>query len=268
MTDTSNVIVTITGPSGSGKTVLSHLLRDRGMKDMVSTTTRAPRQGEQDGRDYHFVTREQFHRDLQSGKFMENVEYNGVLYGVSVQEAQLAFELNRPAVLVAEPHGVEQVYKGARERGWECFRVFVDNPSELLVGRLFNRFLIDVGHSGFADNEVSSFEPWISQALTLASQNSDDQKMHEVLYDFASAKNASIANIEQQVAASAKRLQAFYYEQENWVKPALDPNKHLYDYITPTFNASVQNSIVEDVLQHVSVLQNANEKKNKKGRHI
>ena len=268
MTDTSNVIVTITGPSGSGKTVLSHLLRDRGMKDMVSTTTRSPRQGEKDGRDYHFVTREQFHKDLENGKFMENVEYNGVLYGVSVQEAELAFELNRPAVLVAEPHGVEQVYKGAHERGWECFRVFVDNPAELLVGRLFNRFLIDVGHCGFSDDEVSAFEPWISQALVLANQKSDGQHMHDVLYDFARSKNASIENIEAQVAASAKRLQAFYYEQENWVKPALDASKHLYDYITPTFNATVQNSIVEDVLNQVSILQSNNEKKNKKGRHL
>lgn len=267
MTDTSNVIVTITGPSGSGKTVLSHLLRDRGMKDMVSTTTRAPRQGEHDGRDYHFVSREKFNHDLQSGKFMENIEYNGVLYGVSVQEAELAFKLNRPAVLVAEPHGVEQVYKGARERGWECFRVFVDNPSELLVGRLFNRFLIDVGHPGFPDDEVSALQPWISQALTLASQKSHDQRMHEVLYDFALTKNATTSNIEPQIAASAKRLQAFYYEQENWVNPALDPNKHLYDYITPTFNASVQNNIVEDVLEHVSILQNTSEKKNKKGRN-
>lgn len=267
MTDTSNVIVTITGPSGSGKTVLSHLLRDRGMKDMVSTTTRDPRQGEQNGRDYHFVTREQFNTDLQAGKFMENIEYNGVLYGVSVNEAELAFELNRPAVLVAEPHGVEQVYKGAKERGWECFRVFVDNPAELLVGRLFNRFLIDVGHSGFPDTEVSSFEPWISQALTLAGQNSSGQGMHDVLYDFAQAKGASIQHIEQQVSASAKRLQAFYYEQENWVKPALDTTRHLYDYITPTFNADVQDAIVENVLNHVSAFQTSNEKKNKKGRH-
>lgn len=268
MTDTNNVIVTITGPSGSGKTVLSHLLRDRGMKDMVSTTTRAPRQGEQDGRDYHFVTREQFHKDLQAGKFMENIEYNGVLYGVSVQEAELAFELNRPAVLVAEPHGVEQVYKGARERGWDCFRVFVDNPSELLVGRLFNRFLIDIGHVGFSDTEVSGFEPWITQALTLAGQNVDGRQMHDVLYDFAQSKNAATDNIEQQVSASAKRLQAFYYEQENWVKPALDTTRHLYDYITPTFNAQVQDSIVQNVLDHISDLKNSNQKKNKKGRHL
>ena len=135
------------------------------------------------------------------------------------------------------------------------------------MGRLFNRFLIDVGHSGFSDTEVSSFEPWISQALTLAGQNSSGQGMHNVLYDFAQAKGASIQHIEQQVSASAKRLQAFYYEQENWVKPALDTTRHLYDYITPTFNADVQDAIVENVLNHVSAFQTSNEKKNKKGRH-
>jgi len=264
---TSNVIVTITGPSGSGKTVLSHLLRDHGMKDMVSTTTRAPRQGEVDGRDYNFVSREQFQTDLAAGKFMENIEYNGVLYGVSVKEAELAFELNRPAVLVAEPHGVEQVYKGARERGWECLRIFVDNPSDLLVGRLLNRFLIDVGHPGVVDQSVKNFHPWIDQALLLAERN-EETSMHDLLKNFSQSQGVNANDLTSQVEASAKRLKAFYYEQENWVKPALADGSQLYDYITPVFNADVQQKIVDDVLNRVEQLQRAAEKKTKMGRHL
>ena len=112
-----HVIVTITGPSGSGKTVLSKMLSDT-FEPLVSTTTRAPRQGEVEGVDYYFVDEATFQDHLDKGLLMENVNYNGVMYGVSVAEANRAFSLGRPAVLVAEPHGVEQITKFCQENGW------------------------------------------------------------------------------------------------------------------------------------------------------
>lgn len=259
------VIVTVTGPSGSGKTVLSHLLRDQGMKPLVSTTTRAPRQGEVDGVDYHFVTREFFFEELAKGKFMENIEYNGVLYGVSVKEAEDAFEKNIPAVLVAEPHGVQQIAKCSQERGWECFRVFVDNPTDVLAGRLLNRFLLDAGHKGFEDDEVLSFGSWISKVLQLAGSDQKEEIVN-VLSEFLQSHGGGSSDATAQAQAAAKRLQSFYFEQEKWVKPALEEGQTLYDYITPAFNQNVQEGIVEDILNHVNHLQQTPEVRSKKGR--
>ena len=64
---TNNTIITIAGQSGSGKTILSKLLcEEKGMYNMVSTTTRQPRQGEEHGKDYFFVTKEEFLSILDS----------------------------------------------------------------------------------------------------------------------------------------------------------------------------------------------------------
>jgi guanylate kinase len=73
----------LSGPSGAGKdTVVKSLLARRPELQLsVSATTRAPRPGEEPGRDYFFVTREEFERRRASGGFLETKEYNGQLYG-------------------------------------------------------------------------------------------------------------------------------------------------------------------------------------------
>jgi guanylate kinase len=125
----------ITGPSGVGKGTLIRLLLARfpKMKLSVSATTRAPRLGEEDGRDYHFLSRADFDRRIEAGDFLEWAEYAGNRYGT------LASELERdadPLVLEIEVQGARQV----RERVPEATSVFIAPPSEealrtRLVGR-------------------------------------------------------------------------------------------------------------------------------------
>lgn len=251
MNITHPIIVTITGPSGSGKTVLSNLLKDEGLIPLVSTTTRAPRQGETDGVDYHFVSREQFNDDLQSGKFIENVEYNGVLYGVSVEEAQRAFSAGKPAVLVAEPHGVEQIAEFAHAKGWNVLRVFVDNPEVILLGRLLNRLLMDVTGQSVADTDLQQFAPWVDQLQTTARHA--PASLPNVLTEFlnATATTAERApDAQKRIEAAAHRLKSFQFEQDNWVIPART-GAAKYEFITASFDQSVQDQVLQQIIARV-----------------
>jgi guanylate kinase len=76
-------VFVISGPSGAGKGTVIALLRRRldRLVTAVSATTRAPRPGEVDGREYYFLTREAFERAVAEGRFLEWVEYSGCLYG-------------------------------------------------------------------------------------------------------------------------------------------------------------------------------------------
>ncbi|XP_012590073.1 PREDICTED: guanylate kinase [Condylura cristata] len=76
--------IVLSGPSGAGKsTLLKMLLREHSglFGFSVSHTTRNPRPGEEDGREYHFVTREAMQRDIAAGDFIEHAEFSGNLYG-------------------------------------------------------------------------------------------------------------------------------------------------------------------------------------------
>jgi len=128
-------ILVITGPSGVGKgTLIKGLLeRDQGLELAVSATTRAPREGEVNGVDYHFLSDADFDRRVAAGEFIEHAEYAGNRYGT------LRTELNRPAraiVLEIDVQGARQV----RESLPEATLVFIAPPSfEDLQRRLAGR---------------------------------------------------------------------------------------------------------------------------------
>ena len=125
----------VTGPSGVGKGTVIRALLERlpGFGLSVSATTRRPRPGEVDGRDYHFLTPEEFEDRLRRGEFLEHATYAGNRYGT------LRSELDRPLeglVLEIELQGARQV----REALPDAVRVFIAPPSEdalreRLVGR-------------------------------------------------------------------------------------------------------------------------------------
>jgi guanylate kinase len=82
------LLIIISSPSGAGKSTLTGRLRERvsGLKFSVSHTTRQKRQGEVDGREYHFVSRETFERLIQLDEFLEWALVHGNLYGTSKKE--------------------------------------------------------------------------------------------------------------------------------------------------------------------------------------
>jgi len=107
-----NVFI-ICAPSGAGKTslVAELLRRDRNVRLSVSHTTRAPRPGEQDGRDYHFVSRTAFEAMIERGAFLESAEVHGNLYGTSQDwiDEQRARDVD--LVLEIDWQGAQQVRK-------------------------------------------------------------------------------------------------------------------------------------------------------------
>uniref|UniRef100_F6UDH3 Guanylate kinase n=2 Tax=Monodelphis domestica TaxID=13616 RepID=F6UDH3_MONDO len=106
--------VVLSGPSGAGKsTLLKKLLQEYGniFGFSVSHTTRNPRPGEENGKDYHFVTREEMQRDIDAGKFIEHAEFSGNMYGTSKAAVQAVQVMNRICVLDIDLQGVRNIKK-------------------------------------------------------------------------------------------------------------------------------------------------------------
>jgi guanylate kinase len=117
----------IAAPSGAGKTSLlkALLARRPDVSFSVSCTTRPPRASEQDGRDYHFIGREEFERLIAANEFIEHANVFGNLYGTrrSVVDATLA--AGRDLILEIDWQGARQV----RERLPEAVHIFILPPS-------------------------------------------------------------------------------------------------------------------------------------------
>jgi guanylate kinase len=119
-------VFVITGPSGVGKGTLIAELRERvpEVELSISATTRPPREGEQDGREYHFLDRAEFDRRVEAGEFLEWAEYSGNSYGTLRSEVERRTERGAPVVLEIEVQGARQV----RETMPEAVRIFIEPP--------------------------------------------------------------------------------------------------------------------------------------------
>jgi len=128
----------IAAPSGAGKTSLLHALMQRRptLSFSVSCTTRAPRAHELDGRDYHFIGREEFERLVAAGEFIEHADVFGNLYGTRQSVVAAALAEGRSLILEIDWQGARQV----REHLPEAVQIFILPPSRAeLEARLRKR---------------------------------------------------------------------------------------------------------------------------------
>jgi guanylate kinase len=131
-------VFVITGPSGVGKGTLIRMLRERleGLELSTSATTRAPREGEVEGRDYHFLNREEFARRADANEFLEHAAYSGNRYGTLRSEVERRLAAGQSVLLEIEVQGARQV----RAAMPEAVLVFIAPPSaETLRERLEGR---------------------------------------------------------------------------------------------------------------------------------
>ncbi len=110
MSQRTGILLVVSGPSGSGKTTLCRRLADLGEAHYsISCTTREPRPGEVDGRDYHFLTRGTFESRLAAGDFLEHAEVHGNFYGTLTSEATGPLAEGRDVVMDIDVQGAAQV---------------------------------------------------------------------------------------------------------------------------------------------------------------
>ena len=117
----------ISGPSGAGKGTVIALVKQRlaHVVTSVSATTRAPRPGEQDGREYYFMTARAFARGVAAGDFLEWVDYSGELYGTLRAEVEGKLARGDDVILEIELVGARAVRKALPE----ATAVFIAPPS-------------------------------------------------------------------------------------------------------------------------------------------
>jgi guanylate kinase len=125
-------VFVITGPSGVGKGTLIEQLLDRvpELELSISATTREPRPGEVDGRDYHFLTPEEFRRRLETGDFLEHASYSGNYYGTLRSEVERRLGEGRSVVLEIEVQGARQVRDAL---GDDAVLIFIAPPDEAVL---------------------------------------------------------------------------------------------------------------------------------------
>jgi guanylate kinase len=109
MTSTG-ILYLVSGPSGSGKTTLCRRLATEGLAHYsVSCTTRSPREGEVDGRDYYFLKAPDFQSEIAQGAFLEHAEVHGNSYGTLLTEVLTFLEQGKDVVMDIDVQGAEQV---------------------------------------------------------------------------------------------------------------------------------------------------------------
>ena len=128
----------IVAPSGVGKSSLVDALlkADSGLKLSLSTTTRSPRSGEVDGKNYRFVSKEEFTREREQGYFLEWAEVHGHFYGTSKPWIESQMQAGSDVVLEIDWQGAQQIRKLIPSAQW----IFIFPPSiQALEERLRKR---------------------------------------------------------------------------------------------------------------------------------
>ena len=149
-------IISLTAPTCAGKSyLLEGLVNSLGFERIVSTTDRSPRAGEIEGVHFSFISTEQSKKLEAQGDLAELITYNGVRYGVTHHEMESRMQSSRPPILIAEPQGLEIYQKYCLAKGWQLFKIYVNTPEDIRIGRLAMRTTQDVVNDAYTLDKFS-----------------------------------------------------------------------------------------------------------------
>ena len=131
-------LIIITGPSGVGKgTVVKNILKkDKNIWLSISATTRKPRKGEEDGKDYYFLTKKEFKEMINNEMFLEWAEFAGNYYGTPINKINEEIKKGYKVILEIEVEGACQI----KEKFPNATSIFLSPPNKMeLEKRIRNR---------------------------------------------------------------------------------------------------------------------------------
>jgi guanylate kinase len=129
MADRRGLLIILSSPSGAGKSTLTRRLRDWDptLSFSVSATTRAPRPGEEDGREYHFLSEDTFRQSVKDGGMLEHARVFGNFYGSPRAPVQAAIDAGRDVLFDIDWQGAQQIQNSAL--GPHTLSIFILPPS-------------------------------------------------------------------------------------------------------------------------------------------
>ncbi len=155
-------VFVISAPAGTGKTTLMKMLTDEFscIMESVSCTTRPPRTGEVEGKDYYFLQEKEFEDKIQAGEFLEYAKVFNHYYGTLKSHVALAQEKGKHVVLVIDTQGAMQLKK----TGFPAIFIFISPPNlQELRERLFKR---KTEHSEMIEQRLA----WAKHELSMMNQ--------------------------------------------------------------------------------------------------
>ncbi|PWE33055.1 guanylate kinase [Maritimibacter sp. 55A14] len=129
MSDRRGLLIILSSPSGAGKSTLARRLRDWDptIRFSVSATTRKPRAGEAEGKDYHFLSEDEFKRQVAAGEMLEHAHVFGNFYGSPRGPVQAAIDAGRDVLFDIDWQGAQQIRNSAL--GQHTLSIFLLPPS-------------------------------------------------------------------------------------------------------------------------------------------
>lgn len=156
--------IVLVGKATSGKDYLRKKFESRGFKYQISYTTRPPREGEVNGKDYFFISKEEADRMTQNGEWYESVEFNGWIYGTS--NAQ--FYAEGCSVFIMTPSGLAHIKPEDRA---ETFVIYLDPHQDVINQRLKLRMMPGDSAKRRKLADIEQFEDFTDYDMRITTEN-------------------------------------------------------------------------------------------------